>query len=254
METRLITLTKENLLAEHICCCLGDKKSIPGVMAKKDWMRERMNEGLKFVKADVRGKVFIEYIPVENGWMPVNAPGYTLINCLWVAGSFKGQGYGKQLLNFCEKDSSEKNGVIIIVAKKKRPFLADKAFFLKQGYEVCDSANPDFELLVKRFKPDAVLPRFRQEAKEGMPSDIKGIDIFYTHQCPYNPVYIQLIKPVIMESDIPIRTHQIRTKEEAQIHFCPVTSYSVFVNGQYYTNAVLTVPKLRELVNECSSI
>lgn len=33
-----ITLTRENLDAEHICCAMADKKSAPGVAAKKAWM------------------------------------------------------------------------------------------------------------------------------------------------------------------------------------------------------------------------
>ena len=40
-----------------------------------------------------RGKCFIEYIPAENAWNPIIADGYMYINCLWVAGSFKGNGY-----------------------------------------------------------------------------------------------------------------------------------------------------------------
>lgn len=252
METNLITLTKENIANEHICCAIGDKKSETGVLAKKQWLRDRIGDGLKFVKADVRGKVFIEYIPAENGWMPVDAPGYTLINCLWVSGSFKRSGYGKRLLDACEKDSGGKNGVIVIVGKKKKPFLTDKAFFLKQGYEVCDTAEPYFELLVKRFRTNATLPQFKKEAKEGMPHDIKGIDIFYTVQCPFTSVYLDIIQPVILASEVPVRTYQIKSKEEAQKHFCPVTTYSVFVDGKYVTNEIMTVAKLEKLINEYS--
>ena len=36
---------------------------------------------------------FIEYIPAENAWVPINADGYMYIDCLWVSGSFKGKGY-----------------------------------------------------------------------------------------------------------------------------------------------------------------
>ena len=79
-----VILTPENIGREHICCAMSDKKSADGVEAKKEWLTCRMKEGLKFIKLDIRGKVFIEYLPAEYAWVPVEADGYTFINCLWV--------------------------------------------------------------------------------------------------------------------------------------------------------------------------
>lgn len=246
----IITLTKENLEKEHICCAMASKTSNQGIAAKKEWLSYRMEEGLKFKKLDARGKVFIEYIPAENAWMPVKADGYMLINCFWVSGSFKGNGYGKALLEECEKDAKEqnKNGVVVVVGNKKKPFLSDKSFFIKHGYEVCDTTSPYFELLVKRFNPDPGTPQFNETAQKGMPENIKGIDIFYTPQCPFTIPYIELLNPSILASEVAIRTHQIKSKEEAQNHFCPITTYSVFINGKFETNEILTSAKLEKLI------
>ena len=248
----LTTITPANIEQEHLCCCIASKTTEVGIAAKKDWLNNRMKEGLKFVKLNARGKVFIEYLPAENGWMPINAKGYTLINCHWVSGSYKKQGFGKLLLEKCEEDVRDTNGVVVVVGNKKKPFLSDKAFFLKHGYEICDTAAPYFELLVKRFSKEAPLPQFNTCAKEGMPTDIKGIDIFYTAQCPFTVPYINMLKPVIARSNTPVRTHQITTKEEAQTHFCPITTYSIFVNGRYVSNVILTPAKLEELIRENS--
>ena len=114
-----VILTQENIGQEHICCAMSDKKSAEGVEAKKEWLACRMEEGLKFVKLNVRGKVFIEYLPAEYAWVPIEADGYTFINCLWVAGSFKGHGYGRELLKTCEEDVAGTNGVVVMVGKKK---------------------------------------------------------------------------------------------------------------------------------------
>ena len=84
-----IRLSPENLESEHICCAISNAKD-PQVIAKKQWLAERLGEGLVFLKADARGKCFIEYIPAENAWAPIDAPGYMFIDCLWVSGSFKG--------------------------------------------------------------------------------------------------------------------------------------------------------------------
>ena len=137
-----VILTRENIGQEHICCAMSDKKSAEGVEAKKGWLACRIEEGLQFVKLNVRGKVFIEYLPAEYAWVPIEADGYTFINCLWVAGSFKGHGYGRELLKTCEEDVAGTNGVVVMVGKKKLPYLSDKAFFIRHGYEVCDTCVP----------------------------------------------------------------------------------------------------------------
>lgn len=59
-----IKLTPENLENEHICCAISNNKD-PQVLSKKQWLGERMEEGLVFLKGDIRGKCFIEYIPAE---------------------------------------------------------------------------------------------------------------------------------------------------------------------------------------------
>ena len=74
-------VTLENLEAEHICCCISDKKGENCVSSKKSWLRNRMQEGLVFNKLDVRGKVFIEYLPAEFAWAPIKAEGYMYIDC-----------------------------------------------------------------------------------------------------------------------------------------------------------------------------
>ena len=103
----LIKITHDNLEQEHICCAISTNKDIQ-VMTKKAWLKERLDEGLVFLKGNVRGKCFIEYIPAEYAWAPVEADGYMYIDCLWVSGQFKGHGYSTLLLDECIRDSKEK--------------------------------------------------------------------------------------------------------------------------------------------------
>ena len=77
-----VILTQENIGQEHICCAMSDKKSAEGVEAKKEWLACRMEEGLKFVKLNVRGKVFIEYLPAEYAWVPIEATPSSIV-CGW---------------------------------------------------------------------------------------------------------------------------------------------------------------------------
>ena len=82
-------------------------------------------------------------------------------------------------------------------------------------------------------------------ASAGLGDDVKGIDIFYTAQCPFTVPYIKLLDPVIQSSSVPVRVHPIMTHEMARDHRAPLTTYSVFVDGKFYTREVLTPVKYR---------
>ncbi len=115
-----VHVTKDNLEEEHICCAISNNKDVQ-VSSKKAWLSERFDEGLVFLKSVERGKCFIEYIPAENAWIPIEADGYMYIDCLWVSGAFKGHGYSTDLLTACIEDSKEKGkkGLCILCASKK---------------------------------------------------------------------------------------------------------------------------------------
>ena len=91
-----IRVSKDNLEEEHICCAISNNKDIQ-VSSKKAWLADRFDEGLVFLKSVERGKCFIEYIPAEYAWNPINASEYMYIDCLWVSGSLKGHGYSSDL-------------------------------------------------------------------------------------------------------------------------------------------------------------
>ena len=96
----IITVNKENLDNEHICCAISSNKDCQ-VASKKAWLLKRFDDGLVFKKGDVRGKCFIEYIPAEKAWCPIKAEEYMFINCFWVSGRYKGQGNSNVLLEEC---------------------------------------------------------------------------------------------------------------------------------------------------------
>ena len=61
-----INITAENIDSEHLGCAIGDKKHQNGVNRKKEWIKNKLDEGHVFRKLNVRGKVFIEYEPIET--------------------------------------------------------------------------------------------------------------------------------------------------------------------------------------------
>lgn len=161
-----LTLTPETLEQEHLCCAIADKKHQAGVVAKKQWLRERLAEGHVFRKLPVQGKVFIEYAPLETAWVPVEGENYLYIYCLWVSGKYQKQGYGGALLASCIEDAKAqgKSGICILSGKKKLPFLSDPKFLKKHGFTVADETPAGYTLCALSF--DGTMPRFTPQAKQ----------------------------------------------------------------------------------------
>ena len=161
---KYIHITKENIDREHICCAMSGKQAL----AKKEWLKQRFDEGLVFYRSEERGKCFIEYIPAENAWVPIEAAGYLYINCLWIAGAMKGHGYSTDLLNECirEARAQEKNGVCILCAEgRKREFLADPKFLKYKGFKVADISDCGINLMYLPLAENADQPRFKDCAR-----------------------------------------------------------------------------------------
>ena len=117
-----VSLDDQTLQDHHICCAMSDKKCADGYAAKKAWLRTQFSNGYRFHKADVRGKVFIEYVPIEQSWLPLSGRNFMVINCFWVSGKFKRQGHGTALLQQCLRGSADLDGVIAVSSDKKRHF------------------------------------------------------------------------------------------------------------------------------------
>lgn len=246
MDTKMITLTQENIEKEHLCCAIADKKHQTGVNDKRRWLADRIPEGHVFRKLDVQGKVFIEYAPLDKAWTPVTGDNYIYIYCLWVSGSYKGQGYGKALLDSCIADARKQGraGVCLISSQKKKPFLADKKFMLKQGFQVADTAGEDYELLALSF--DGTKPNFNANAKRQAIEE-KELTIYYTVQCPYIPNCIGQIYNYCENNGIPLRLIEIDTLEKAKQIPGVFNNWAVFYKGRFQTTHLLNETGLKKL-------
>ena len=245
-----VKLTKENIETEHICCAISNNNAVQ-VSSKKTWLKDRLDEGLVFLKSAERGKCFIEYIPAEFAWNPIEAPGYMFIDCLWVSGSFKGHGYSNDLLYACIEDSKEKGkrGLCILSSSKKKPFLADPKYLKYKGFRVCDEADNGIELWYLPFSEDAEKSAFCECAKHPR-IDEKGFVLFYTSQCPFNAKYVPIVEQTAKEHGVPFKAVHIVSLGEARNAPTPVTTYALFYNGGYITNEQMNDKRFLKLISE----
>lgn len=175
--SQYITLTKENIDKEHICCAISDKNCQAGYELKKEWLMKEFANGYVFRRLDARAKVFIEYVPAEYAWLPVTAPNYLMMNCFWVSGQYKGQGHGSNLLQSVIEDAQKqkKNGLVTVVGTKKKPFMSDTKWLLQQGFKEIEKLPYDFSLLAVRFRDDCALAFFNDCVKTGECPDKEGV-------------------------------------------------------------------------------
>jgi len=64
--------------------------------------------------------------------------------------------------------------------------MVDNRIFQKHGFEVVDTASPDFELLVKKFKRSSPTPKFKSNWGERLEEYNNGLTIIRADQCPYS--------------------------------------------------------------------
>lgn len=247
-----IQVTKENIETEHICCAISSNKDCQ-VSSKKEWLRNRFEEGLVFLKADLRGKCFIQYVPAENAWAPVTADGYLYIDCLWVSGQYKGQGYAGELLEACITDAKQKDkkGLVILSSEKKLPFLADPKFLKYKGFQVADRAEPSYILYYLPFdtgNTDTV-PKFKEHVKS-LERNEEGWVLYYSAACPFTAKYVPLIENLAKEKGILFQTIKLEDTCKAQAAPAPFTTYSLFYNGKFVTNEILSEKKFEEIVEK----
>lgn len=243
-------LTAENLDTEHVCCAIGDDKTNRARSeVKRAWIRDQLPYGYVFKKIDVRGKVFIDYVPAEYAWSPVVAPGYAYIQCFWVSGRYQGQRLGARLLQECESDNREKNGLVVVSSPKKLPFLGDRKYLAGKGFAVCDTTSQGFLLMVKKFNPDAPDPRFTEAARSGFIPGKKGLTIYYSDICPFVPDYVDIMIGAAEKQGIPAEKIRLKNFREAQELSAPFGIACVFLNGKFLTQEIMTESKFNKLLD-----
>ncbi|WP_196892165.1 N-acetyltransferase [Aureivirga marina] len=238
---KLIDLNTENISEEHICCAISDKKCSDSYQAKKEWLSREFNNGYIFRRINERAKVFIEYGPAEKAWIPITAPNYMNINCFWVSGKYKKNGYGKELLNSAINDAKKQgmDGLVTVVGTKKFNFMSDGKWFLKQGFEEVEKTSSGFSLLVKKIKSSGKIPAFNESVKSGECEEKRGIVVYYSNRCPFAEFHAKnSLLETVKNRNLPLKIIKLETMAQAQSAPSPATIFSLFYNGKFITTDI----------------
>ena len=233
-----IRITKENIDKEHICCAMSGKQSV----VKKEWLRQRFDDGLVFYRSAERGKCFVEYIPAENAWVPIAAEG-------WVSGSMKGHGYSNDLLEtcICDAKAQGRKGICILCAEgRKREFLADPKFLAYKEFRVADLSDCGINLMYLPFDTDTEPSKFKECARHPKVEE-EGFVLYYTDQCPFTCYWVPRVVEVAKEHNISLKVIHVTSREAAQNVPAPVTTYALFRDGRFLTQGIQSDKKFLAL-------
>ncbi|MHC4625510.1 MAG: GNAT family N-acetyltransferase [Planctomycetota bacterium] len=170
------------------CSLCGNKNANNlGLRRKRNWLKERYAEGLRYkvLRSEKFGDIgMIEYALGNHAWRPPEAEDYLVIHCLWVKGKHKRKGLGSLLLDSCLRDAkkSKRRGVAVVTSSDA--FMTGSDLFNKAGFVSVDRIRP-YELLVTKIKRGAPDPRFIVDRERLFKRYRKGLTILAVDQCTY---------------------------------------------------------------------
>ena len=212
---QLIEITPNNL-NEHGMYCNKNTKS-EGYKQKAAWYLDTYKEGVRMnisVKENGEKIGFVEWVPAEYAWRPVDAPGYMFIHCMYIySNNDKKKGYGSQMIKKCEEAAKKLGMKGVAVMTSKGAWIANKSLFLKNGYEEVDR-NGRFELCVHKFDPKMPNPKLLKWQKNAVQNE--GWSLMYSYQCPWNCSSADVMTKVAKEHGIDLKVSNITSTKDAQ--------------------------------------
>jgi ribosomal protein S18 acetylase RimI-like enzyme len=249
---RIIDVTPNNVDETGFFCLMSRRKS-DGYQRKLKWLKARFEEGLRIKMLDLSegGRGFIEYIPGEYAWRPVEASGYLFIHCQWVVGKSKGNGYAKLLLQECLADAERCGAQGVAMVTSEGNWLVGKKLLLSRGFESAAQAPPGYELLAKNLSPSpSPSPSFptdwdRRAAKFG-----KGLTVVRTDQCPYLDDAVNIALEAARVRGIPANVVELTTAKEIRERApSPYGVFAIILDGEVLSHYYQPKAKLNELLN-----
>ncbi|MFI5173267.1 MAG: GNAT family N-acetyltransferase [Terriglobia bacterium] len=195
--------------------CLTDPKN-QGYQPKVEWLQRRFAEGLRFLLfRNEKGKplAFLEYVPGEYAWRPVDARGWLFVHCLWVYPSGKKVGgLGRRLIQACLEEARQTGATGVAALVSDGAWMAGKQIFLKNGFKQIAETDR-FQLVVYRLKKGQE-PQLRDISSNL--AKYRGLHIVYSTQCPMLPKSVNDLSEMAAEHGLKLNVTVLKSPREAQ--------------------------------------
>ena len=249
----LVDVTEENF--ESLPCCGVKNAAHVGRIRKNCWVESQLKRGLRakvLLTPDKRQCGYIEYLPGEYAWRGVDATGYLFIHCVWTFyRRYQHKGLARRMVEGCVEDARKAgmNGVAVVA--RERPWLAGAALFLANGFEVVDTAPPDYQLLVRKLKPEAANPSFAGGLERKLKKYDEGLTIISASQCPHAVKFAgEIAEAAEAEFGLKPRMVQIRTHRQAQNAPTPYAVFAIIHDGRVVADHPVSRTRFRNIMKK----
>lgn len=221
-----------------------------GHAPKVAWLEERFPEGLRFfLFRDESGKPlgFLEYVPGERAWRPVDAEGWLFVHCLWVYASGKKiGGLGSRLIQAAVDEGVRQGKAGVSALVSDGPWMAGASVFLRNGFEVMEER--DRFALVARRTGSGRDPAFKDLPKTTTFQE--GLHVVYSPQCPMLPKSVNDLAVVAAEYGLDLNTTEIRSAEEAQAAPSYYGVFNLVWNGQLISDHYVSKGRFKNILKK----
>lgn len=250
METlKIIEVTPDNAREETLFC-VKDLTN-PGFENKRKWFEKRYKEGLrmKILKnADDKMIGFIEYVPAEYAWRPIDASHFMFIHCMYVySKQDRNKGYGSQLIDEAEKEAKDQNLAGLCVMASKGVWIANKEIFVKNGFREVGSRGR-FELLVKKWDSATADPKLFDWTIQQ--KKYQGWHLLYADQCPWHEKSVEAILNVAMDHGIELKVKKMKTPKEAKYAPSGYGVFNLLHNGRLIEDHYISAGRFRNILKK----
>jgi len=254
-DTEIIDLTPENI-SDYGVCGYKDVKKHLELRKKIEWFKEHYPKGLRIKvilskKGGYQG--MLEYIPGKYAHRPVDAQGYMFIHCVFVGfkKEYKGKGFASSLIDECIKDAKNNDMLGIAVVTRKGSFMVDKEIFIKKGFQVVDSAKPDFELLVKKFDLKSKNPRFKSNMNDKIKKYQKGLYVIRSPQCPYTEKNVNaILESAKNKFNLKPNLIDLQDSNAVQNIPCAFGTFCIIYNGEVISHHPISNTRFENIMNK----
>jgi len=128
--------------------------------------------------------------------------------------------------------------------------MVGKEIFLKKDFEIVDTAPPDFELLVFKFKKNASLPKFKDDWNIKLTKYKKGLTIIRADQCPYTKKNVnEIVETSKKVFGITPKIVEHKNYKEAQECPCAFGSFCIIYNGEIISHHPISNGRFKNIMN-----
>jgi len=250
-DCEVIEITRDSLDAVPRC---GIKnRNHPGFLRKTTWLESNLEKGMTAkVLLTPKGVQcgYIEYLPGKYAWRGIEADNYMVIHCVWTFfREYQHRDLAASLIQGCIDDARRRKMSGVAVVTRERPWLADSRIFRKMGFDLVDTAPPDYELLVYRLRNSAAPPRFKGNWEKRLQSYGDGLTIIRANQCPHTIKRSEEIAAVALKTfGLQARIVDLKTYRDAQRAPTPYAVFAIIYDGRLVADHQISARRFTTLM------